>query len=57
MFLLAVMLIALAMLFLLTALALGAGGQLRHPARIAIATAAAIVIGIALLVEYGSAVE
>ncbi len=57
MLLLAVLVLALAMLFLLTALALGASGQLRHPYRVALALAAALVVGAALLVEYGSAVE
>lgn len=55
MFLLAVALVALGMLFLLTALALGAAGQLRHPYRAALAVGAALIVGAALLLEYGSA--
>ncbi len=57
MFLLAVVLVALGMLFLLTALALGAAGQLRHPYRIVLAVGAALVVGAALLLEYGSAAD
>ncbi len=53
--LLAVVLVALATLFLLTALALGAGRQIRHPYRAALAIAAALVVGAALLYEYGAA--
>ena len=52
---LAVMLIALALLFLLTTLALGIGGQIRHPLRPALALVAALAVGAAILYEYGSA--
>jgi hypothetical protein len=55
MFLLAVTIVALAMLFLLTALALGAAGRIGHPYRVALAISAALVVGVALLFEYGSA--
>jgi hypothetical protein len=54
-FLLAVTIVALAMLFLLTALAFGAAGQLHHPYRVAIVIAAALVVGSALLYEFGMA--
>ncbi len=49
MFHLGVQLVALAVLFLLTALALGAAGELRHPWRTAVALAALLVVGMALL--------
>ena len=55
MVLLAVVLIALATLFLLTALALGAAGQLPHPYRTVLVVGAALVVGVALLYEYGAA--
>jgi hypothetical protein len=55
MFLLAVVVIALATLFLLTALALGAAGEMRHPVRAILAIVAALIVGIALLYEYGVA--
>jgi hypothetical protein len=55
MLLLAVTIVALATLFLLTALALGTTGQMRHPVRVVVVLAAALVIGVALLYEYGSA--
>jgi hypothetical protein len=55
MFLLAVVIIALATLFLLTALALGAAGEMRHPIRSVLVIAAALIVGIALLYEYGVA--
>jgi hypothetical protein len=54
-FLLAVVLIALATLFLLTALALGAAGQIPHPYRPIVAIAAALLVGAALLYEYSAA--
>jgi len=54
-FLLAVVIIALATLFLLTALALGAAGELRHPYRLVLVLAAALIVGAALLFEYGRA--
>jgi hypothetical protein len=54
-FLLAIVIIALATLFLLTALALGAAGELRHPYRLTLVLLAALVIGAALLYEYGRA--
>lgn len=57
MFLLAVVLVALGMLFLLTALALGSIGRLPHPHRVALAIGAALVVGIALLLEYRSAAD
>ena len=52
-FLLAIVVIALATLFLLTALAPGAAGELRHPYRLALVLGAALIIGAALLYEYG----
>lgn len=55
MFLLAVTVIALATLFLLTALALGAAGRLPHPYRAALVIGAALIVGAALLYEYGVA--
>ena len=45
------------MLFLLTALAVGAAGRLHHPFRVALAVGASLVIGTALLLEYGSAAD
>jgi len=51
MFLLAVTLTALAVLFLLTALALAAGDRLRHPFRLAAAMAVLLTIGLVLLLE------
>jgi hypothetical protein len=53
--LLAVVIIALATLFLLTALALGAAGELSHPYRVALVILATLIIGAALLYEYGRA--
>ena len=53
-FLLAVVVVALATLFLLTALALGAAGQIRHPWRPVVAVAAALLVGAALLYEYSA---
>ena len=55
MFLIAVVVIALATLFLLTALALGAAGQMRHPYRAALVIGSALIVGVALLYEYGLA--
>ena len=49
MFLLGVVLVALALLFLLTALALRAAGFLRHPWTAAGAIAATLAVGLALL--------
>ncbi len=57
MFLLGVVVVALGMLFLLTALALGAAGRFDHPVRVALALAAALVLGIALIVEYAAALD
>lgn len=54
-FLLAVVIIALSLLFLLTALALGAAHQLHHPYRVGIALTCALVIGLAILVEFVAA--
>ena len=51
MFLVGVILTSLAVLFLLTTLAVGAGGQLRHPFRIAAALIVVLVLGLALLSE------
>jgi hypothetical protein len=39
----------------IVALAFGAAGQLHHPHRVAIAIAAALVVGSALLYEFGVA--
>jgi hypothetical protein len=50
-FLLAVILTALAILFLLTTLALTASGQVRHPIRSGGALTAMLVLGLALLAE------
>jgi hypothetical protein len=47
--------VALATLFLLTALALGAAGEVRHPYRAGLAIASALVVGAALVYEYGVA--
>jgi hypothetical protein len=57
MFLLAVVVIALGMLFLLSALALGAGGRLDHPYRVGLVITAALVVGVSLLLEYASATD
>jgi len=53
--LLAVTIISLAMLFLLTTFALGAVGEISHPVRVTIVLVAALLIGAAILYEYGSA--
>jgi hypothetical protein len=50
-FLLAVIVTALAIQFLLTALALSATNQLRHPVRVAVALAACLLLGLVLLSE------
>lgn len=50
-FLLGVILTALALLFLLTTLALAASGALRHPLRAGISLAAVLALGLALLAE------
>lgn len=50
-FRLGVVLTALALLFFLTALALRAVGRLPHPYRVASALAAALAVGVALLLE------
>jgi hypothetical protein len=50
-FLLAVILTALAILFLLTTLAFTASGQVRHPIRIGCALTALLLLGLALLAE------
>ena len=50
-FLPAVILTALAILFLLTTLALGASGQLRHPIRVGGGLVAMLILGLALLAE------
>ena len=55
MFLIAVMIVALALLFMLTALALGAADQLHHPYRVALILVFALLIGIAMLYEYSAA--
>lgn len=55
MFLLGVVVVALAMLFLLTALALGAAGRLSHPRRVALVVASASIVGAALLYEFSVA--
>ena len=54
MFLLAVIIVGLGMLFLLTGLALGAAGEIRHPYRAAVAITAALIIGAVLLYEYSA---
>jgi hypothetical protein len=46
-----VILTALALLFFLTALALRVVGCLPHPYRVAVALAAALAVGVALLLE------
>jgi hypothetical protein len=51
MFLLGVTLTSLAILFLLTTLALSISGQLRHPLRPAAALALLLVVGLVLLSE------
>jgi hypothetical protein len=48
---LGVMLVAVSLLVALTALALGAAGKLGHPFRAALALAATLIVGIALLLE------
>jgi cytochrome bd-type quinol oxidase subunit 2 len=50
-FLVAVILLALAVLYLLTTLALSASGQLRHPIRVAGALTALLVLGLVLLAD------
>jgi hypothetical protein len=50
-FILAVILTALAILFLLTALALSASDQVRHPIRVGGALTVLLIIGLALLME------
>jgi hypothetical protein len=50
-FQLAVILIALAVLFSLTTMALVAGEQIRHPIRVGLALTALLVLGLALLAE------
>lgn len=49
--LVAVTLTALAVLFLLTTLALGASRQLRHPIRVGSALTALLILGLALLAD------
>jgi hypothetical protein len=51
MVLVAVVLVALAVLFLLTALALAASNQLPHPYRTGVAIGAAFILGLALLLD------
>lgn len=51
MFLLAVTLTALAVLFLLTALAFAAANRTRHPLRLAAALAVLLTVGLVLLLE------
>ena len=51
MFQLGVILVALALLFSLTTLALGAAGALGHPYRVSAALAATLAIGLVLLLE------
>jgi hypothetical protein len=48
---LGVILVAVALLFGLTTLAFGVAGRLGHPFRVALALGAALVVGIALLLE------
>ena len=50
-FLIAVIFTALAILFLLTALALAASGQLRHPIRVGGALAVTLSLGLLLLAD------
>lgn len=47
----AVTVVALAMVLLLTSIALGATGRLRHPLRVAVGLAGAFVLGVALLID------
>ena len=49
--LLAVVVTALAILFLLTALALAAGGQVQHPLGIVAALTAMLILGLVLLAQ------
>jgi hypothetical protein len=49
MFLLGVILTSLAILFLLTTLALGASGQLRHPLPVGATLTVIVILGVALL--------
>ncbi len=51
MFRVGVILTALAVLFLLTTLALSAGDQLRHPVRVTAALTVVLALGLALLAE------
>jgi hypothetical protein len=51
MVILGVIVVALAILFSLTSLALRASGQLRHPLRVGVALAALLVLGLALLAD------
>jgi hypothetical protein len=51
MFLLAVTVVALAVLFLLTTLALWASGDVRHPVRIVAPLAVLLTLGLMLLLE------
>lgn len=55
MLLLAVVIIALSLLFLLTALALGAAHQLHHPYRVVLVLACGLMIGLAILAEFVAA--
>lgn len=48
-FLVAVILIALAILFLLLTLALTTSGQIRHPIRVGVAMSTLLALGLALL--------
>jgi cytochrome bd-type quinol oxidase subunit 2 len=48
-FLLGVILTALAILFLLTTLALSTSGQLRHPVRVGAALSLVLILGLVLL--------
>jgi hypothetical protein len=52
-FLVAVTVAALVLLFALTALALGAADELPHPHRVAVVLVMALLIGLAMLYEYG----
>jgi hypothetical protein len=51
MIVLAVVLVALAILFSLTAMALWASGQLRHPVGATVGLAALLVVGLALFLD------
>jgi len=51
MFVVGVILVALALLFGLTELALAADGRVRHPLRIVLVLCAALAIGLAFLME------